>query len=174
MKKAHFFTVILLLYASIPAMSQDMNNKDLSTIDGIVDELLDQISIERGDKMDTATIRKLFHTSAQFTVLMHLEYGAYAESVSLDEFMELLTDPYYEEGYLEEEIYKLVEEYNGIAHVFQSFYGKDSEGVEEQGINSYQLAFYQDRWWIVSLLWTLETDEEVIPERYLGSHNHTP
>lgn len=159
--------VILMLFPGIRTLAQDSKSTAYESIDGILNELLDQISIERGEKMDPAAIRKLFHPSAQFTVLMHLEYGAYAESVSLDDFLELLTDPYYEEGYLEKEIHKLVDEYNGIAQVFQSFYGKDSEEIEERGINSYQLARYQDRWWIVSLLWTLESDKEVIPEEYL-------
>lgn len=114
--------------------------------------------------MDTATIRSLFHPSAQLTVTDSSE----AETVSIDEFLILLKDPYYEEGYLEKEIHKVVDKYNGIAHVFQTFYGKDSEGVEDRGINSFQLAYYQDRWWIVSLLWTVESDYLEIPEKYGG------
>lgn len=171
MKKRYpLLSIVLLMLVSISALAQDRKSTAYESIDGILYELLDQISIEKGEKMDTAAIRKLFHPTAQFTVLMHLEFGPYAESVSLDDFLDMLTDPYYEDGYLEKEIHKLVDEYNGIAQVFQSFYGKDSEGIEERGINSYQLARYQDRWWIVSLLWTLETDKEVIPEEYLRTN----
>lgn len=168
---------LLLLFmipfaVSLPAQDNQahaaQSAKALNTIDGIVNELLDQITIEKGKKMDTAAIRKLFHPSAQFTVLMHLDFGPYAESASLDDFIEMLTDPYYEEGYLEKEIHKVVDEYNGIAQVFQTFYGKDSDGMEEQGINSYQLVYYQDRWWIVSLLWTLKTEGAEIPQKYGG------
>ncbi|WP_038260644.1 hypothetical protein [Zhouia amylolytica] len=151
--------IYLLLFPTI-ILAQE--NK-LSSIDGIVNELLGQITIEKGEKMDTTAIRNLFHPSAILTVAN----SSNAETVSIDEFLILLKDPYYEEGYLEREIYKVVDEYNGIAQVFQSFYGKDSEGLEEKGINSYQLTYYQKRWWIVSLLWTIESENLKIPSRYL-------
>ena len=114
--------------------------------------------------MDTTAIRNLFHPSAIFTVAD----STMAETVSLDEFLNLLKDPYYEQGYLEKEIHKVVDQYNGIAQVFQTFYGKDSEGAEEKGINSYQLTYYGDRWWIVSLLWTIESKSAGIPVKYGG------
>lgn len=60
-------------------------------------------------------------------------------SMPMDDFLSLLKDPYYEQGFLEKEINKVVDEYNGIAQVFQSYYAEDSDGIEEQGINSYQL-----------------------------------
>ena len=160
----YYLSLILFFTISISSLAQEQLNTSVKTIDGIIDELLDQITIENGEKMDTATVRNLFHPSALFTVADSEK----AESVSLDDFLTLLKDPYYEEGYLEQEIHKVVDEYNGIAQVFQSFYGKDSEGAEERGINSYQLTYYGDRWWIVSLLWTIESENEGIPTKYGG------
>lgn len=108
--------------------------------------------------------------TARFSILNHNNsIPQLFESVSLDEFIEMLDDPYYEQGYLEYEIGKVVDEYNGIAHVFQSFYGKDSENVEERGIASYQLVFFNDRWWIVNVLWTTEGNGVEIPEKYMGN-----
>ena len=92
-------------------------------------------------------------------------------TVSLDDFLVLLTDPCFENGYLEKELHKIVEEYNGIAQVLQTYYGKDSEGVEKKGLNSYQLTYYKNRWWIVSLLWTVQSDALKIPSTYLGKHD---
>ncbi|WP_203292457.1 hypothetical protein [Luteirhabdus pelagi] len=149
----------LILFTTVTVAQESK----LSSIDGIVDELLDQITIEKGEKMDTTAIRNLFHPSAILTVAN----SSSAETVSIDDFLILLKDPYYENGYLEKEISKTIEEYNGIAQVFQSFYGEDSEGLKERGINSYQLTYYQKRWWIVSLLWTIESESEKIPSKYL-------
>ena len=73
-------------------------------------------------------------------------------------------------GYLEHETGKTINEFNGIANVFQSFYGKDSENEEARGINSYQLVYFGKRWWIVNLLWTLETDKIKIPKKYLRTN----
>lgn len=161
MKKIFLSALFLLPFI---VFSQHQNNT-LKSIDGIVSELLEQITIEKGEKMDTAAVRNLFYPTAQLTMLSAGD-SALAESVSLNDFLDMLMDPYYQEGYLEKEIHKVVDEYNGIAQVFQSFYGKDSEGSEELGINSYQLVFYNDRWWIVSLLWTLDFDGSGLPAKY--------
>ena len=71
-------------------------------------------------------------------------------------------------GYIEYEISKVVNEYNGIASVFQTFYGKDSENKEEMGINSYQLVYFNHRWWIANLLWTGDNNGVKVPKKYLG------
>jgi len=159
--------LIVMLTAIISLNAWAQENNDFNSIEGVINELLDQITIEKGEKMDTAAIRNLFYPSAQFTVLVNPD-SSIVETVSLDDFITLLKDPYYEEGYLEKEIHKVVDEFNGIAQVFQTFYGKDSEGIEEKGINSYQLVYYENRWWIVSLLWTLESDDVKIPGKYGG------
>ena len=158
----YLLSLIFFLTVSINSLAQVQTDAPVKSIDGIIDELLDQITIEKGEQMDTTAIRNLFHPSAIFTVAD----STMAETVSLDEFLNLLKDPYYEQGYLEKEIHKVVDEYNGIAQVFQSFYGKDSEGTEERGINSYQLTYYGERWWIVSLLWTIESKSVGIPTKY--------
>ena len=160
----HFLCTIIFLTASISSIAQEKTDVTVKSINGIIDELLDQITIEKGEKMDTIAIRNLFHPSAIFTVAD----VTHAETVSLNDFLILLKDPYYEQGYLEKEIHKVVDQYNGIAQVFQTFYGKDSEGAEEKGINSYQLTYYGDRWWIVSLLWTIESKSAGIPVKYGG------
>ena len=160
----HLLCLLLFLTASVSSRAQENPKASLQTIDGIINELLDQITIEKGEKMDTTAIRNLFHPAALFTVADSTQ----AETVTLDEFLVLLKDPYYEAGYREQEIHKVVDAYQGIAQVFQTFYGKDSEGTEEKGINSYQLTYYNNRWWIVSLLWTIETEQAKIPEQYGG------
>lgn len=89
------------------------------------------------------------------------------ETVSLDEFITLLQDPYYEQGFTEYEFSKKVDEYNGIAQVFQTFYAKDSENFEETGITSYQLVYFENRWWIVNVLWTGDSNGVTVPKNYL-------
>ena len=72
----------------------------------------------------------------------------------MKKFILLMDDQYYDRGFSECEIKrKVVDEYNGIANVFQSFYAKDSENHEEKGINSYQLVYAKKRWWIRNILW---------------------
>ena len=104
----------------LSGFAQEEPPPQLQSIDGVLNELLDQITIEQGEQMDTAAVRTLFHPAAIFTVADSTQ----AETVSLDDFLNYLKDPYYEEGYLEQEITKTVDTYNGIAQVFQTFYGR--------------------------------------------------
>ena len=146
--KYHTF-LICFLTCLLRVSAQDNKTSTVKTIDGITSALLEQITIEKGEKIDTARVRDLFHPTAQLAV----NNASNTESVELNEFLVLLTDPYYGEGYLEKEIYKIVNEYNGIAQVFQTFYGEHNDGSKERGINSYQLTYHDDRWWILNLLW---------------------
>lgn len=141
----------------------------VKTIDGIVNESLRLISGQKGKSKNWDALRNLFLPTATFTVLNNNNdsISLPVETVSLNDFIELLHDDYYEEGYLEYETGKTIDKFNGIANVFQSFYGKDSENKEARGINSYQLVYFEKRWWIANLLWTLATDKVKIPKEYL-------
>lgn len=139
----------------------------VKSIDGIVNEVLKIITVNKGENIDLEKFLNLFVPRARFFILNHDNSMPQPfESVSLEEFIEMLDDPYYSQGYLEYEIGKVVDEYNGIAHVFQSFYGKDSENVEERGITSYQLVFFNDRWRTVNILWPTDGNGVEIPEKY--------
>ena len=91
----------------------------VNSIDGIVNEVLESISVEKGEGIDLEKFRNLFVPNAWFSMLFPNDsIPQPLETVSLDEFIEMLDDPYYEQGYLEYEMGKVVDEYNGIAQVF--------------------------------------------------------
>jgi hypothetical protein len=169
MKKILLVFFILISTRTLTAqekMSADTNA--VKSIDGIVKEVLRLVSGEKGKTRNLEALRNLFLPTATFTVLNNSDsIPQPVETVSLDDFIKLMHDEYYEHGYLEYEIGKTIDEYNGIANVFQSFYGKDSENSEERGINSYQLVYFRKRWWIANLLWTGDTNGVKIPDKYL-------
>jgi hypothetical protein len=161
-----FFLNSLITLRAQEIMLSDTNA--VKTIDGIVREVLRLQSGERGKTKNWNALRNLFLPTATFTILNNGDsLRQPTETVSLDNFIELLHDDYYEEGYLEYETGKTVDQFSGIANVFQSFYGKDSKNEETRGINSYQLVYFNQRWWIANLLWTLATDKVKIPKKYL-------
>lgn len=169
MKKILLVFFILISATTLTAqekMSADTNAA--KSIDGIVKEVLRLVSGEKGKTRNWEALRNLFLPTATFTVLNNSDsIPQPVETVSLDDFIKLMHDEYYEQGYLEYEIGKTIDEYNGIANVFQSFYGKDSENREERGINSYQLVYFKKRWWVANLLWTGDTNGVKIPDKYL-------
>jgi hypothetical protein len=158
MKKIIF---VVLLFLSFFSFSQKMVLPDtmaIHSISGIVNEVLRLTSNKKGESRNFDALRNLFLPTARFTVVNHGDsFPQPVESVSLEEFISLLRDDEHEQGYREYEISHTVNEFNGIAQVFQPFRGVDAEQHAEKGVNSYQLAFYKNRWWIVSVLWTLES-----------------
>ena len=168
----HLFIAFLLSFSpqlTAPGKSINQGNSAVKTIDGIVNEVLHIISGKNIGKINLEAFRELFLPTAQFTVLMHdtEEAKSAVETIHLEEFLELLKDPYYEE-FEEKELHKVVDEYNGIAQVFQTYQGKDGDGYQEKGITSYQLVFIEDRWWIANLVWTGDSNGVAIPDIYLG------
>lgn len=165
----NYKSILVFLWLCTTVYSQETKHPAyLTTIDGILKEVYAMVSRKEGEVKDWDTFRNLFLPSVRFTVRNHSDIiTAPVESVSLEEIIELMQDEYYEKGFTQYEIAKQVDEFNDIAQVFQSFYGKDSEGYESRGICSFQLVNYDDRWWIVNVLWTSETEDHQIPAKYL-------
>lgn len=168
-----FMLLSFCLLASAMLSAQEKMIVDTTavySIDGIVTEMLHIISGEEGKKRDLEALKSLFLPTAQLTVLYHTdEMPVPSESVSIDDFIELMKDPYYDQGFVEYEIGKTINEYNGIANVFQAYHAKDGDGEEERGITSYQLIFFDDRWWIAHVMWTGNSNGVPVPEKYLGN-----
>lgn len=165
------FIIVLFISLSISSFAQQTtipHTEAVKTIDGTLTRMLQLLSIEKGEKIDTKSLEKLFLENATFSVrATDANYPYPFETVSLKDFLASLKDSYYESGFEEKEIGKVVNEFNGIANVFQSFEGSDSEGNTEKGMNSYQLVYLKNRWWIANMIWTFETDTVKIPKKYL-------
>ena len=78
----------------------------------------------------------------------------------------MLGPTYQKNGFLEEQLEVRVDEYNGIAQVFQVYHCKTLNGAyEAKGVNSYQLVYGQNRWWIASLMWASDENGVEVPEK---------
>ena len=79
-----------------------------------------------------------------------------------------------ETGFFEYEMNKTITIFGNIAHVFssyESFHSKTDDSPYMRGINSFQLLFDKNRWWILNILWMRETVDHPIPIAYLKSIN---
>ncbi|WP_445955493.1 hypothetical protein [Yeosuana sp.] len=163
---------IVLITMQLNAQNNSMSDSlSVKTIDGIVIRAFDLLSRKDDKIKNMEKTRNLYLPSAKFTILNHPidSLPQKYETVSLDEFLKYMNEnqEYYEKGFTQYELGKVVNEYNGIANVFQGFYAKDSENQEVKGITSYQLIYFNERWWISDLLWTTDTNGNPIPEKYL-------
>ena len=161
--KSLFVFIVLLISLNCTSQEKEM----YQSIEKITNETLHLVSVKKGEQIDTAAFRKLFLPTAHFTVVGEDNGQQIHETMSLNEFIETLTDEYYSKGYFETKKGEIIEEYNGIAQVIQSFYGEDSDGIRDYGVNSYQLVYSNKRWWIANMIWTSSKNKgKDIPKRY--------
>jgi hypothetical protein len=173
MKLALF--VCLLYSTCIFAQSNIPKNfRDFKTIDGILRAVLKGVSNKKGETRNWAAFRSLFLPTCTFTVVNHRDsLFKPLETVNLDEFIKTVSEDSDEVGYTEMELGRITKSYNGIANVFQGFVGIDAENNKQRGVNSYQLVFANNRWYVANLVWTLETKDAKFPGELLGTQTKT-
>ncbi|BDD11858.1 hypothetical protein FUAX_42900 (plasmid) [Fulvitalea axinellae] len=173
-KPSIFFYKLAFVFAfsfTAPNLSAQKVKNDsfaerVKTVDGTVNEILDIISGKKGEKRDWEAFRLLFAPKAQLSVMVHDSVGrGVLRTYTLEEFVRIGMRFYEGDGFIEYELKKTVDEYNGIAHVFQGYYAKELD-TEEKGINSFQLYYDGKRWWITSLLWVSDRNGVKLPEKY--------
>ena len=164
---------IMVMFCQSMVISQD--TLAVKTIEGITDKMLELISGPQGEDRDWESFRDLFLPTAQFVSLNpKAPRGRQVRTSNLEQFIRNLGPLYKRDGFEEYSIGLTVNEFNGVASVFQSFYCRNLIGTyEARGINTYQLVFSDNRWWIASLSFSNETEESLIPNQYLfEDHRH--
>ena len=91
---------------------------------------------------------------------------------SVEEFIDWATSfiRSQEGGVWEQGIHAVTERFGDIAHVFSTYELRTAQEADPmaRGINSFQLWYDGDRWWIVDIFWHEEWGGAPIPERYGG------
>ncbi len=127
---------------------------------------LEILSGPAGESLDTAGFKALFLPEAHFMVLQYGKDGKTAyKSFSLEEFLASRDNKPRSQDFLEIELGKAIDVYNGLAQVFQAYKVKQGD-FEAEGINSYQLIYHQDRWWVANIVWTSDRNGVKVPPRY--------
>ncbi len=141
------------------------NPKDVGSIDAIIAALYDVISGGPG-KRNWDRFQSLFAENARMGAVGRGQDGSLTfRSFTPDMYVEQ-NGPYFEEnGFFEKEIGRKVQRYGEIVNVFSAYATLAEEGgeVRRRGINSIQLAFYRNRWWITHIQWNAERDDLPMP-----------
>jgi len=171
--------IILLIFSFFIILSCSDDKKETSqktlkghykAIDTITSVLLETVSGEAAQARNWKRFKNLFKPYAQLTAISHRQNSVHSTNFSLDEFIELADRNSRENSFVEVEMNENIEIFGNIAHVFQVYVSKSGKDKSShRGINSYQLVFDQGRWWIVSVTWDIETPENRIPSKFLGT-----
>lgn len=145
---------------------------DVESIDAIMAAVYDVISGAADEERDWDRFRSLFIDGARL-IPRNANNPNGAVVSTPDEYIERANPFFLENGFYESEIGRKTERYGDIVHVFSAYDSKRTLEDPEpftRGINSFQLLNHNDRWWIVTIYWQGETEDNPIPEEYLGMH----
>lgn len=161
--------VLLLTIGSLNAFAQ--YEDDVKSIDSITEALYASISGEKGVERDWDRFKNLFIPEAYLMPTGVTQEGEVVyRRWGIDEYIERVDKSFLENGFLEVEISKEVDQFRNIAHVFTTYESRRTKDgdIIARGINSVQLFYDDNRWWIVSVFWSPESPDHQIPAEYLG------
>ena len=151
--------------------------KSVQTMDDIIKTSYACIGGEPGEPRDWEFYRFLFHPEGKLISYENDSNGNLRpQFLSCNEYIERIgkwMESTRKTGFYEREIGRVEETYGNIAHVvstcesFHSLEDMDAGKSYVKNVHSIQLAYYQKRWWILSMYWQRATPEFPIPERYL-------
>ena len=155
--------------AAAQVHSMTANPFDVQTIDGIIPALYASISGPAGPR-DWHRFHSLFLPGA---ILMNISPRADTlpppPPMGPDDFRDQAGPYFMENGFYEVEVARRVERFGTLAHVWSTYVSRRQPGDEPfaRGINSIQLVWHQDRWWVATIIWDAERPNNRIPPAYL-------
>jgi hypothetical protein len=143
---------------------------DAASVDALVAALYDVISGPAGQARDWNRFRSLFAPGARLLPASPRPDGAAPTALTPDEYVQRVSARFVEAGFFEREVARRVERFGTIAHVFSTYESRrraEDPAPMARGINSIQLVEHAGRWWIVTVLWDQERQDNPLPARYL-------
>lgn len=144
---------------------------DVASSAAILAAVYEVISGPAGEARNWPRFRSLFVEGARLIPIGRDPEGRIRTRVmTVEEYIERASPLFHKQGFFEQQISSVAERYGHLAHVFSTYESRHNKNDEQpfaRGINSFQLMFDGNRWWIVTILWEAETPELPIPEKYL-------
>ena len=142
----------------------------MESIEGIVQALYETNSGPAGPR-DWERERSLFAQGARLHPTRPKEDGGGIMDVfDIEGYIASRTPFFAENDFHEVEVSRRVDRFGNIAQVWSQYEGRRSAAGEPflRGVNSIQLFYDGDRWWIVSMLWDNERPGNPLPGSLAG------
>lgn len=167
--------VLLIAFTATPAQAQMQYPlpEDVDSPEAIINAAYAAIQRAPGADFEWDRFRSLFIPQANL-IPNKEQTGGEFRVLSPEDFIDWIAGSTpiggpNDKGFAEEAIHNRIERYGDIAHVFSTyqkhFWGDDQ--ILGRGINTFQLVYHDDRWWITSILWDEENGAGPVPETYL-------
>ncbi|MCA6074285.1 hypothetical protein [Fulvivirga sedimenti] len=164
-------TIIIVLISTAAMAQQPDYSSKVKTIDSTIETLYAVISGEKGEARDWELFKYLFIPEAHLIPSGKNQEGKTGYRVMTPAQYVETSGAYLEEnGFFEKEISRKTDRFGNIVQLFSTYESYHSEKDEKpfnRGINSIQLLYDGNRWWVLNIFWQAETTEFPIPANYL-------
>ena len=166
------FLVILAMAAPLHAQGQERTlplPQDVETLDGIIKAYYEVVSGPAGESADRARDESIHHAAALVGMTgVDRDGNPTVNTMTLGEYHDRSGGPR-RQGFYEWEIHRVVERFGQVAHVWSTYAASAEPNgeVHSRGINSIQLYYDGERWWIMSWVYDNERPGNPIPPEYL-------
>lgn len=145
--------------------------EDVGSLDAILAALYDVISGPAGQRRDWDRMRALFVPGARLIPAVYRPDSIPSLRVwDVEQYIGQVGPRLESGGFFEREIARRTERYGGVTHVFSTYESRraiSDPAPFARGINSIQLFFDGQRWWLVTIFWEGERPGNPIPGPYL-------
>lgn len=143
------------------------DDRDVASIDGVVQALYEVISGPAGAPRDWERERKLFFPGARLVpTRLGPDGRPVADVFDLDGYIASRTPMFEKDSFFETEIGRRTFVFGNIAHVLSSYELSRAQGEKPfvRGVNSIQLYHDGKRWWVLSIVWDSERPGNPLPD----------
>lgn len=169
MKRLAF--LLLTCFTLTTVSGQEAKTEDVASVDAIIAALYDVISGPAGEKRDWDRMKSLFISEGRLIPSFKKPDGKIGYLWwSIQEYIDQAGAGLEKNGFFEVEVARKQENYGTVVHLFSTYESRrnaDDEKPFARGINSIQLMYDSERWWIVNVFWRGESPDNKIPQAYL-------
>jgi hypothetical protein len=154
--------------ASPPVETVAARPEDVGSVEGVLKAFYEVTNIAPGAPRQWARDRTLYVPWIRFVALGSGATGPKVTVWTHDQFV-AASDPLFEKGFVEREIHRVTRPFGNMVHVdstYETLTGKDAP-VRGRGVNSLDLYFDGQRWWVASVVWQSEDAAHPIPPELL-------
>ena len=156
------------LQAKSQASKDSVFLKDVQSVDAIIRASYEVVSGEKGAKRQWERDRFLHHPNAVYSFTDRQNEKSKQLVMSVKDFHQETDNMIMATAFYETEVNRDVRIFGNIAHVWSTYETRlEKDGpVMRRGINSIQLFYENDRWYIISWIFDKELENNKIPKSF--------
>jgi len=158
--------LLALLLVVMTIQAQNPYPSDTKSPESVCEALLECISVEKGSEVNWERVRNLMLPTAELIWTNNERDSLKVVILTQDDFQK--SARYSQTGFKEVALKRQVQQFGQVATVFETFEaGVPGSGRKRRGVNTYQMVYFDGRWWIANLAYEDESEEFPLPASLL-------